>query len=78
MQPEKADDPILVTELGIETEVKPVQPEKADDPISVTELGMFTDVRPDKPSHRCAGMALKLLPKVNEATFKQPWNGPAP
>ena len=60
------------------TDVRLEQPEKAYDPISVTELGMFIDVRPDKPSQRCAGMALKLLPKVNEATFKQPWNGPVP
>ena len=48
-QPEKADNPILVTELGIETEVKPVQLEKADDPILVTELGIETEIKPVQP-----------------------------
>ena len=37
---------ILVTELGIVTEVNPVQPSKAPYPILVTELGMLTEVRP--------------------------------
>ena len=37
IQPQKADSPIEVTELGMVTLVKPLQPEKADLPIEVTE-----------------------------------------
>ena len=35
---------MLVTELGISTDVKPVHPEKAYSPMLVTELGMVKDV----------------------------------
>ena len=72
VQPLKAIDSILVTEFGMVTNVRFEQPLKVYAPILVTELGMFIDVRPDKPSQRYAGMALKLLPKVNETTFVQP------
>ena len=34
-----------VTELGMETEVRPVQPENAELPMEVTELGMETEVK---------------------------------
>ena len=40
--------PILVTELGIVTEVNLVQPSKALLPIEVTELPMVTVVRPEQ------------------------------
>ena len=43
MQTEKASSPILVTELGIVTEVRLEQEEKAELPILVTELGMIVD-----------------------------------
>jgi len=46
LQPENADDPMLVTESGIVTLVKPLQPENADDPMFVTELGIVTLVNP--------------------------------
>lgn len=36
---------MLVTELGIETDVRPLQLEKASDPMLVTELGIVTEVR---------------------------------
>lgn len=36
---------MLVTELGIETEVNPLQPKKAKLPMLVTELGIETEVR---------------------------------
>ena len=36
LQPEKADSPILVTELGIVTEVRPLHSEKANLSILVT------------------------------------------
>ena len=45
LQPEKALSPILVTELGIVTEVRPLQFSKAPSPILVTELGIVTEVR---------------------------------
>ena len=35
-----------VTELGMETEVRPVQPQKAPSPMEVTESPMETEVRP--------------------------------
>ena len=40
---------MVVTELGMETEVRPVQPKKASFPMVVTELGMETEVRPVQP-----------------------------
>ena len=40
-QPEKAEPPIDVTELGMVTEVRPVQSRKAELPIEVTELGII-------------------------------------
>ena len=44
-QPEKAEFPILVTLLGMVTEVKEEQEEKALLPILVTLLGMVTEVK---------------------------------
>ena len=41
---------MLVTELGISTDVKPVHPEKAYSPMLVTELGMVKDVKPLHPA----------------------------
>ena len=37
---------MLVTELGIVTDVKPLQSPKANVPMLVTELGIVTDVNP--------------------------------
>ena len=45
LQPLKACDPMLVTELGILMEVKALQPEKADDSMLVTELGILMEVK---------------------------------
>ena len=36
---------MLVTELGIVTEIRPVQRENADCPMLVTELGIVTEIR---------------------------------
>ena len=49
VQPLKAIDSILVTELGMVTDAKLVQPEKALDPILVNELGIETEVKPEHP-----------------------------
>ncbi len=40
---------MLLTELGMVTEVSPMHVEKALPPMLVTELGMFTDVSPVHP-----------------------------
>ena len=40
---------MVVTESGMETEVRPVQPEKAELPMVVTELPMETEVRLVQP-----------------------------
>ena len=45
-QPEKAEPPILVTELGIVIDVKPEQLEKAPLPIIFTELGIIVFSQP--------------------------------
>ena len=37
---------MLVTELGISTDVKPEHPEKALSPMLLTELGISTDAKP--------------------------------
>ena len=39
---------MLVTLLGIVTEVKPEQPEKAKFPMLVTLLGIVTEVKPEQ------------------------------
>ena len=48
-QPEKAECPISVTELGIFIVVRPVQLLKASAPIPVTELGIIVE---DMPEYR--------------------------
>ena len=48
LQRQKAQIPILVTELGIVIEVKLLQPSNASFPMLVTELGMVTEVRPEQ------------------------------
>ena len=40
---------MLVTELGMVTEVKPEHLEKALPPMLVTELGMVIEVSPEQP-----------------------------
>jgi len=40
---------MLVTELGMVTDVRPEQLLKADAPMLVTELGMDIDVKPEQP-----------------------------
>ena len=47
---------MLVTLLGIVTEVKPLQPEKADSPILVTLLGIVTEVKLVQPEKALPAM----------------------
>ena len=42
---------MLVTELGIVTDVKPEQPENAEFPMLMTELGIVTEVKPEQPEN---------------------------
>ena len=46
MQLRKAPLPIVITELGIVTEVKSLQPKKALIPIEVTVLGIIVFLQP--------------------------------
>ena len=49
MHPLKASLPIVVTLLGMVTEVRELQPLKANCPIVVTLLGMVTEIRELQP-----------------------------
>ena len=49
MYPLKASLPIVVTLLGMVTEVRELQPLKANCPIVVTLLGMVTEIRELQP-----------------------------
>ena len=51
MQSLKASLPIVVTLLGMVTEVRELQPMKAQPPIVVTLLGMVTEVRELQPMY---------------------------
>ena len=51
VQPEKAEEPMNVTLLGMVTEVKPVQYLKAPSPMDVMLLGMLTEVRLEQPEY---------------------------
>ena len=53
--------PMDLTELGMETLVKPLQSEKAKSPIEVTELGMETLVKPLQPEKAELLMEVKEL-----------------
>ena len=48
VHPSKAFSPMLVTELGMVTEVRSVHLKKAYSPMLVTELGMSIEVRPEQ------------------------------
>ena len=57
---------MLVTLLGIVTEVRPLQSLKAFCPISLTLLGIETEVRPLHPSKADSPMLVTLLGIVTE------------
>jgi metal-sulfur cluster biosynthetic enzyme len=56
--------PMLVTELGMVTEVKPLQPSKASTLMLVTELGMVTEVKPLQPEKAQLPMLVTPCPMV--------------
>ena len=65
-QLENAKSPMLVTLLGIVTEVKPVHPENAAPPMLVTLLGILTEVKPLQLANACTPMLVTLLRMVTE------------
>jgi hypothetical protein len=56
----KAPSPMLVTLLGIVTEVKLLQLEKAEFPMLVTLLGIVTDLKPLQPIKASSPMLVTL------------------
>ena len=68
LQSKKALFPILVTFLGIVTEVKPVQLRNAFSPMLVTLLGIFMDLSLSIPKHKYAGIYSTLSPNVIDVT----------
>ena len=52
---------MLVTELGMVREVRPLQPKKAPPPMLVTELGMVTELRPLQPKKASSPMLVTEL-----------------
>lgn len=59
-QPEKAELPMLVTELGIVIDVRPEQPLKAFSPMCFIDSGIVIEVRPEQPEN--AEPAIPLVP----------------
>ena len=55
---------MLVTELGMVTEVREEQPRNADSPMLVTELGMVTEVRKEQPRNAWTPMLVTELGMV--------------
>ena len=66
VQPSNACSPILVTELEMATEVRPLQRLNAASPMLVTELGMLTKVRPKQPKHLQLVVCQPILSKTVE------------
>ena len=58
---QKAKNPMLVTLLGMVTEVNPLQPQKAQSPMVVTLLGMVTEVNPLQPQKAQSPMLVTLF-----------------
>ena len=68
----KASPPIVVTLLGMVTEVKERQPLKALYPIVVTLLGIVTEVRELQPLKALSRIVVTLLGMVTEVRELQP------
>ena len=60
LQPENAEDPMLVTLSGIAMLVSPLQPENAQSPMLVTLPGIVTLVSPLQPENALAPMFVTL------------------
>ena len=64
----KADSPIVVTLLGMVTEVRELQPLKAYSLIVVTLLGMVTEVRELQPLKAVCPIVVTRLPIIIRLT----------
>ncbi len=71
MQPENAESPIVVTLLGMVTEVKE-QPKKAKYPMFFTLSGMLTEVKFKQSRNAYSFMLFTLLGISIEVKFMQP------
>ena len=76
--PLKAYSPMLVTEFGMVTEVRPVQPENALLPMVVTLLGMVTEVRPVQPLKAEFPMLVTEFGMVTEVRHLKPLKASSP
>ena len=70
--------PILVTELGIVTEVRPVQPLKAYCPILVTEFGIVIEERLEQSWKVASSILVKEFEIVTEVRPLQPRKAETP
>ena len=64
--PSNALSSILVTQLGVVTEVKPEQPAKALFQILVTEFGIVTELTFLQPEMKFPGISLTVSPNVTD------------
>ena len=78
LQPENAELFMLVTLLGIVTEVSPEHLSKAPPPMLVTLLGMVIEVSPKQPSKALSPMLVTLLGMVTDFSPEQPWKAQVP
>jgi len=69
---------MLVTLLGMVTEVRPEQPEKAELPMLVTLLEMVMEVRPEQYANAQSPMLVTLLGMVMDVRLEQSWNALSP
>ena len=72
-QPEKAELPMEVTDLGIVIEAKLLQPENALLPIVVTELGIVKDVSLVQFSKALLPILVTVLGSETDVNPLQPW-----
>ena len=74
LQPKNAESPIIVTELGIVIDVKPLQFLNAALPIEVTELGIVIDVKPLQPENAKEPIFVTELLMVTDFKLLKPSN----
>ena len=67
---------MVLTDLGILMEVKPVQSVKADPPMLVTFDGNVKEVKPVQPAKALFSMLVTLEGIVKEVRATQFWNVP--
>ena len=73
-----AYSPILVTEFGMITEIKPSQAQKAYSPMLVTDLPIVTEVKPEHSEKAYSPMLVTEFGMVMEVKPEQPKKAPVP